>query len=187
MRNSPASPKSWSTILVLNSLYMLSLSTLADLEARLAINLKPTASKVEYGRRMADLREQVANLTDALAASALRSSTALADRLVHAETELTRLATEAARPRTKVIEFPVKLTARVRKAVENMLAYLHQEPDRARAAVRELVGEIPCAPDETGKFLVARVGLSETLLRAVGGSEILLVAGAGFEPATFGL
>jgi len=69
---------------------------LADLEARLAANPKPTASKVEDGRRMADLREQVANLTDALAAGALRSPSALADRLVQAEAELAWLTTEGA-------------------------------------------------------------------------------------------
>jgi len=157
---------------------MLSLSTLADLEARLAANLKPTASKVEDRRRMADLREQVADLTDAIATGALRASPALAARLADAEGELARLEADAARPKTKVIDFPGKLTARVRKAAENLMTYLRREPDRARAAAMEIAGEIPCAPDETGRFLVARVGLSETLLRAVGGSEILLVAGA---------
>jgi hypothetical protein len=43
-------------------------------------------------------------------------------------------------------------------------------------------------PAEDGTCLEARVGLNEkALFQAAGSSQIIVVAGAGFEPATFGL
>ena len=60
--------------------------------------------------------------------------------------------------------------------------------DRARAEMRKLIGDIQvnATPDEIR--LVTREGAVETaLLRAAGDRPVFLVAGAGFEPATFGL
>ena len=55
-------------------------------------------------------------------------------------------------------------------------------------SLRQIVGnEIPVIPHESGKHLVARIGLNTEALLAARGSEIFVVAGAGFEPATFGL
>jgi site-specific DNA recombinase len=159
---------------------LLTPALLADLESRVAKKLAAPVPKAAHGQRIADLRGQVNNLTDAIATGALRASPALGARLADAEAELARLEVEAARPKAKVIDFPAKLTATVRKAVDRLVTYLRSDPHRARAAVREIVGEIPCAPDPTGRFLVARVGLSETLLRAVGATEIFVVAGGRF-------
>lgn len=51
---------------------------------------------------------------------------------------------------------------------------------QARTALRQIVGnEIPVVPHESGKHLVARIGLDTEALMASGTSEIL-VAGAGF-------
>jgi hypothetical protein len=159
---------------------LLTPALMAELESRVAKKLAAPVPKAAHGQRIADLRGQVANLTEAIATGALRCSPALGRRLADAEAELTRLEAEVARPRAKVIDFSGKLTAVVRKGVDRLLTHLHSDPHRARAAVREIVGEIPCAPDETGRFLVARVGLSETLLRAVGGFEEIVVAGARY-------
>ena len=41
-------------------------------------------------------------------------------------------------------------------------------------------------PDVSNRFLVAEYGLGERLMVSLGMQEIM-VAGAGFEPATFGL
>jgi len=110
--------------------------------------------------RRQKLQAELGQLTDAIAGDLI--SAAVVQRLKVVEVELVRLAAEAARPKIKVIDFPGKLSARVRKAAENMMGCPHRESDRARAAVLELVGEIPCAPDETGRFLVVRIGMSGT-------------------------
>ena len=60
--------------------------------------------------------------------------------------------------------------------------------ERAREVLREMVGEEIRVIPERG-HLVYEMGLNETPLTALAGgaSQIGLVAGAGFEPATFGL
>jgi site-specific DNA recombinase len=137
--------------------------------------------------RIRELTQQIENLTDAMATGALRASPALAGRLTAAEAELDRLASQAAKPAVRIVDFPTRLMARFRKAIARLEEYLARDPHRARAALREICGEIPLFPHESGKFLVARLGLSETLLRAAVGSEMSVVAGVGFEPTTFGL
>ena len=65
---------------------------------------------------------------------------------------------------------------------------MERDPSRARAALREITGKIEVVPAEDGKCLEAKLGFNEAALRkAVGSSQIIVVAGAGFEPATFGL
>ena len=57
-----------------------------------------------------------------------------------------------------------------------------RDPNRARAALREITGEIEVVPDEAGECLVAKVGLNEmALFRAAGSSQIFVVAGGGFD------
>jgi hypothetical protein len=136
---------------------------------------------------MAQLREQIANLADAVASGALRQSPALGQRLAQAEGELDRLAAHAFRPIAKVVDLRARLGERVRKLVETVELHINSQPDRARPAIRMICAEIPVRPHESGKFLVARLGLSEQLLAAATGFEKFVVAGAGFEPATFGL
>lgn len=56
------------------------------------------------------------------------------------------------------------------------------EQYRARAALREITGEIEVLPAEDGVCLEAKVGLNEkALFRAAGSSQIIVVAGAGFD------
>jgi hypothetical protein len=61
--------------------------------------------------------------------------------------------------------------------VDEPEGYLDREPHRARAALREICGENPVFPHESGKYLAAKLGLSETFLRAAVGSEKFVVAG----------
>ncbi len=167
---------------------LLSPAFLAELQRRV---LQKQAAKAKGGQdhsaRVAELRDQVENLTEAVASGALRSSRALADRLTAAESELAELVARSARPVAKVIDLPARLAKRIAGLVEGLELKINKEPNRARAAIREICGDIPVRPDPTGKFLVARLGLSQQLLAAVAGSERFVVAGAGFEPATFGL
>ena len=60
--------------------------------------------------------------------------------------------------------------------------------NRARAEIRKLVGEIQVQKTPDQIRLMSREGaLEAALLRAAGQNQVILVAGAGFEPATFGL
>jgi len=53
---------------------------------------------------------------------------------------------------------------------------------KARTALRQIVGnEIPVVPHESGKHLVAKIGLDTEALMASGASEIFVVAGGRFE------
>ena len=57
--------------------------------------------------------------------------------------------------------------------------FMERDPNQARAALREITGEIEVAPAKDGKCLEAKLGLNETALRkAAGSSQIIVVAGA---------
>jgi site-specific DNA recombinase len=138
-------------------------------------------------KRIAELNAEVGNLTEAVASGALRASKALGARLAAAECELERLSSARAASR-KVVRMPLPSGERYRRLVANLEAELNRDVHKARTALRRIVGnEIPVLPHESGKHLVAKIGLDTEALMASGASEIFVVAGAGFEPATFGL
>jgi hypothetical protein len=132
--------------------------------------------------RIAELRAEVGNLTDAIASGALRTSKALAERLSTAEAELDRLSIHKTTRKTNVVSLPIQLADRYRRIVSNLETELTRDVHKARTLLRQLVGnEISVVPHESGKHLVARIGLvTEALLQTAGGSEIFVVAGAGF-------
>jgi site-specific DNA recombinase len=160
---------------------------IAELRRRVTRKLAERPKAVDNGNRIGELRNQVANLTDAIASGLLRTSPAIADRLAAAETELSRLLAEAEQPKASVVDLPAQLMRRYRKLVADLENILGKEPARARAALRQICGEIKVLPHQSGEYLVAQVGLSQALLKAAVGFEKFVVAGAGFEPATFGL
>ena len=73
------------------------------------------------------------------------------------------------------------------RLVENLADSLESvDVSKARAELRSLLGDIRVkVDDEEARFMVA--GIETALARASGGPQINVVAGAGFEPATFGL
>ena len=59
---------------------------------------------------------------------------------------------------------------------------------RARAALVDVINErITLQPDESGMYLWAELEFQAFPLLAAVGIPEMMVAGAGFEPATFGL
>ena len=90
---------------------------------------------------------------------------------------------------SKVPKLPGQIETIYRRLVTSLEAELTRDVHKARTILRRIIGsEIPVEPHQSGKHLVARIGLDlQELAQAVGGSEIFMVAGAGFEPATFGL
>jgi len=164
---------------------------LEELQARVLRKLAARKKPVDNSQRITALRDQIENLVDAIAQGALRTSAGLGDRLNAAEAELARLVAGAAPPTARIADFPRRLSDRIRKLVGTIEECLDSNPHRARAAIRSLVGPvIPVRPgiSRQGKpVLIARLGLSEQLIMAAAGFERFVVAGAGFEPATFGL
>jgi hypothetical protein len=60
-------------------------------------------------------------------------------------------------------------------------AELDRDVHKARTALHQIIGgEILVLPHESGKHLVARIGLDTEALMASGSSEIFVVAGARF-------
>ena len=78
--------------------------------------------------------------------------------------------------------------ARYRRLVLNLRQVLEEEEDRActRQMLAELLGPVVIGCDDEGKAWAEIEEPAGRLAVAVGGS-MGLVAGAGFEPATFGL
>jgi site-specific DNA recombinase len=87
--------------------------------------------------------------------------------------------------RDRPIEGPFGAASEFREKMRNMRLTLQADDVlAARDALQELLGTVRLVPE--GGILVAEVGLTQLpLVKAVGSTE--LVAGAGFEPATFGL
>lgn len=132
-------------------------------------------------RRLAALRAEIDNLTDAIASGALRASRAIGDRLATAEAELTKL--ESQQPDTSV-ETVAKLTPRLvdhlRRAADDMPALLRGvNPERGRAVISSLVGDITVRATEAEVSFETKKGAVEgALIRLAGGKHTSVVAGA---------
>jgi site-specific DNA recombinase len=141
--------------------------------------------------RIEVLKREIANLTDAIAGGLLKASPALAQRLAAAETELERLqaaASQVARAAPIVARIIPMVAERWLSIVTRLEQPLGRNPANSRTALIEAIGStITLQPDASRRFLWAEYGLEGAqMLVAVGVPEIM-VAGAGFEPATFGL
>ena len=76
-----------------------------------------------------------------------------------------------------------------RKAVTGLESVLAAyDITRSRTALRDLIGEVQViATPEEIRFETKKGAVEGAFVRAAGGQQISVVAGAGFEPATFGL
>jgi DNA invertase Pin-like site-specific DNA recombinase len=155
---------------------------IAEVERRVIRALARPTPEPDTGRRIADLQRQVGNLADAIALDGLKGSVVLAQRLAAAEAELERLQREARAGEqlsTSVGRMLPRVGERYLAIVERLVEHLAYDPEHARPALVEAIGErITLTPDVTGKFLWAEYGLeSAPMLVALGVPEIM-VAGA---------
>ena len=77
--------------------------------------------------RIAELRAEVANLADAIASGALKTSKALAERLSKAEAELDRLLIHKAAKKVNVVRLPMQLADRYRHMVSSLESELSRD------------------------------------------------------------
>jgi site-specific DNA recombinase len=144
---------------------------------------------------IADLERQRDRLVDAIASGGLSGSPAVAQRLAEIEASLERLQQQAQRvPAMPKVEKMLPGIVDAHRAFVADLAnrLVHVDPDRARAEIRRLHGPVKAVPDGDKVRLEVEDGRFEAVLvEAYGGGAKPtvrnLVAGAGFEPATFGL
>jgi len=152
---------------------------IAEVEARCrrAANAKPKPA--DHGKRLAELEREISNLTDAICAGLLKSSPALAQRLGAAETKLARLRAAKATKQPNVGRIVPRVAERYRAMLGRLNAALSEDPERARAALQDVIGEfVILQPDESGRFMWAEYEMkTAALIGAAVGSEIM-VAGA---------
>jgi len=154
----------------------------AEVQRRYAKAMASRRERPSNAGRIEQLKGEVANLVDAIAAGMLRSSPVLAQRLTAAETELARLEAQDAKPTADVVQIPILLQERYRHLVQGLeTALARGEVNRARTLLRQLIGgEIIVQPSPARDYLPARVPAgTETLLSAAADSEIMVVPGTG--------
>ncbi|WP_235581158.1 MULTISPECIES: recombinase family protein [unclassified Rhizobacter] len=139
--------------------------------------------------RLNALEQEIGNLVNALATVGI--SPAIAARLKSAEAERAQLASvvqASALPDPKLVVDDV--TARYRRMVSQLQEVLRDESDRTRTRqiLTDMLGQVTIGRDlETGETFAELEDPAERLLVAAVGESLRLVAGAGFEPTTFGL
>ena len=169
-------------------------SALAELHAAVHVLLasrerEAGADDATARRRLQALTAEIERLVDAVAS--MGQSAAIGARLRAAEAERDAIERDLVRvqPPTRAVIDDV--TARYYRQLMQLQQVLNEEGERARtrAILADMIGLVTVGRDETsGEVYVEIEEPAERLLiAAVGGSSLILVAGAGFEPATFGL
>jgi hypothetical protein len=86
-----------------------------------------------------------------------------------------------------VAEIRPRIVECYRGLVAKLEETLGSDLERSKAALQDVIGaRVTLQPDKSGKYLIAEYGLEAGSLLAAGDAKNM-VAGAGFEPATFGL
>jgi site-specific DNA recombinase len=136
-------------------------------------------------RRLAEVEKELGRLVDALAQ--VGYSPAIAERLRSAEAERAALAAQTAEV-LDVDELTNVVLADYRAAMLDLKSRLDGHPDRERTRelLRQMLGPVTLARDADGVTWAQMNNPAEQLLVA-GGMSLTVVAGAGFEPTTFGL
>jgi hypothetical protein len=139
-------------------------------------------------KRIVELEDQVANLEEAIATGALKSSPALAGRLAAAESELERLqATAVPSQEAKVARVIPRIAEGFEELVADLPNAVKRDVDRARATVRQYVGDKILVAEEIQNgqpvvtFRTCKGLMEAAFLRVAGGSSVLqtsVVAGA---------
>ena len=134
--------------------------------------------------RRRTVEAEVGRLTDAVAAMGL--SPALRGRLETAERELATLETPAG-PAHREPPPAAAIEKALRAQVLALREQLEGDILAAREALRQVLGPIAILNDGEGRVIAEMETRLQRVLLASGDASLSRVAGAGFEPATFGL
>ncbi|RRQ22970.1 hypothetical protein D6C00_01045 [Thiohalobacter thiocyanaticus] len=138
--------------------------------------MNATDPSLPLRERLEGLDQEIARLVDAVAASG--GSQALLARLQTAEAERDQVRRELDQlpDQERLPDIIPGLIDRYREALDLLPEEMKDAPPEARQAVADMLGEVRIVADGDGFYAEVETG-----------SLIRLVAGAGFEPATFGL
>jgi site-specific DNA recombinase len=164
---------------------LLSDESIEAFKKKLARRLRAPKTNV---RQVQKLESEVANLTDAIAQG--MSSKAVLQRLQVAEAELERLRSAATTVDLKSVLAVIPAAIERYRQMAEDIGSAPIDIERSREIIRSIANRIPVRPGDDG-VPIAELSLNEELAlgqRAIGSEiQIGMVAGAGFEPATFGL
>jgi site-specific DNA recombinase len=141
----------------------------------------------ELSKQLAETNAQIVRLVEGI--KTVGMSAALSTALVEAERakeEISRRLTAARQPQLDTERAVRKAVADYIANVAQLEAALNADVDLAREALRQLLGRIPIIVDVDGTVWAEPE--NKTARTPCGdGLSLNLVAGAGFEPTTFGL
>ncbi|MDE2137930.1 MAG: zinc ribbon domain-containing protein [Gammaproteobacteria bacterium] len=155
-----------------------------EVERRFGVAMRREKKPADNRPRIAQLEREIENITNAIARGLV--SDALAQRLRAAEADLRALrqAPQRAAPTLLLPDVRARFLE-MGKALDQILM---RDPERGREELRGILGDkIRMRPDLSGRFLWADYSLGLVALLPKQGNADTVVAGAGFEPATFGL
>jgi site-specific DNA recombinase len=134
------------------------------------------------------LEGEISRLVDAVATVGI--SPAITQRLQAAEAERAKLQAEVqtSAPPAEVGQLVDRVAAKFKQTLMQLQAALEQQDDRERTRhiLAEIIGPVK-AVWEGGETFAEFEEPAERLLLAAVGESLNVVAGAGFEPTTFGL
>ena len=135
--------------------------------------------------RIRALNDEIARLVDAIAAIGI--SDALKTRLQSAENEKKLIEAQiSASNEPSAIAGGGEMKARIKRILVDLQNTLGSDTHRARKIIGDLFGDIKILKESDGIY-AEYDNATEKLLIAAGGVSMNVVAGAGFEPTTFGL
>ncbi|RCS59942.1 recombinase family protein [Parvibium lacunae] len=137
-----------------------------------------SASHHAAKKRLAEIDKEIGRLVDAIAAVGV--SPALAEKLKAAEAEKAALKEAPAQGKPS-IEMAA-MVARYKEMVLDLQNALAKDTNHARTLLAELLGKVVLVPAEGG--VCAEIENGPAIAEP---SSLIMVAGAGFEPTTFGL
>ncbi len=134
--------------------------------------------------RVTELEGEIKRLVDAIASIGI--SDALKARLTAAEAEQKRLQSELDQVATQSEQGQNKeIASRIKRILLNLRNTLDKDTQQARKIISDLFGDIQISKNDDGIY--AEYDNATEKLLISGGAYLNLVAGAGFEPTTFGL
>ena len=168
---------------------LMSPSAMQELEAQVQQVLEggklAEASGAAAGRtRIRELSEEISRLVDAIANIGM--SDALRTRLLEAEAEQKRIQAQLDQVAETQSVSAKEIKSRIKSILLDLQSTLDQDTQRARKIIADLFGDIRISKEENGIYAEYDKA-TDKLLLAAGGLSTNLVAGAGFEPTTFGL
>jgi hypothetical protein len=130
--------------------------------------------------RTRSLKEEIANLTDAIAQGVLRSSPAISEKLGAAEEQLARLEAQPVRQIADVERLILRLSEEIRSAIEALpKALAAGNVDLAREELRGHLGSVRAVAEPERMFLYSVRNLAEAVIARVAGGNMASINGRG--------